>query len=64
MPIYEYRCEKCNSSFEKLVFAGEEGEVKCPECGNRDVKKVISACSFMGTPSMGSCASASPKGFS
>ena len=65
MPIYEYRCDKCNNSFEKLVFAGEEEDVKCPECGNRDVKRVISAFSFMGAGSgLGSCVSDSPKGFS
>ena len=63
MPIYEYRCKKCNNSFEKLVFAGEEEDVKCPECGNKDVEKVISAFSFMGD-SVGTCALSSPKGFS
>ena len=63
MPIYEYRCKKCNNSFEKLVFFFFLEEVKCPECGNKDVEKVISAFSFMGA-SMGTCAASSPKGFS
>ncbi len=64
MPIYEYRCKKCNNTFEKLVFAGEEDDVKCPECGNKDVEKVISAFSFMGTAGIGTCASNPSKGFS
>ncbi len=63
MPIYEYKCKKCNNSFEKLVFAGEEEEVKCPECGNKDVERVMSACSFMGS-SIGTCASGPTRGFS
>jgi putative FmdB family regulatory protein len=63
MPIYEYRCERCNATFEKLVFRGEENRVKCPECGSQSVKKLMSAASFMG-PSIGTCAADAPKGFS
>ncbi len=63
MPIYEYRCEPCNTSFEKLVFQGEESGVKCPECGNPDVVKLLSAFSFM-EAGIGTCASDAPKGFS
>ncbi|ACN17279.1 conserved hypothetical protein [Desulforapulum autotrophicum HRM2] len=63
MPIYEYRCERCNATFEKLIFKGEENRVKCPECGSKAVKKLMSAASFMG-PSIGTCAADAPKGFS
>ncbi|MEA1967507.1 MAG: zinc ribbon domain-containing protein [Thermodesulfobacteriota bacterium] len=63
MPIYEYKCNKCNNSFEKLIFAGEEENLKCPECGNKDITKKMSATSFMGS-SIGTCAANSPKGFS
>ena len=31
MPIYEYHCEKCDKSFEKIVFRGEEEQVRA--CG-------------------------------
>ncbi|SLM28601.1 conserved hypothetical protein [Desulfamplus magnetovallimortis] len=64
MPIFEYQCEKCGKQFEKLIFAGDDKEkIVCPECGSREVRKMISACSFMGA-SIGTCASGSPKGFS
>ncbi|MFH1153313.1 MAG: zinc ribbon domain-containing protein [Pseudomonadota bacterium] len=63
MPIYEYRCEKCSHVFEKLVFSGELETVRCPHCSSDQVKKLMSACSFMGT-SIGTCASGQPKGFS
>lgn len=63
MPIFEYRCEKCDHTFEKLVFSGDTETVRCPECGSEQVKKLISAFSFMGA-SIGTCASDAPKGFS
>jgi putative FmdB family regulatory protein len=45
MPIYEYKCGKCNKSFE--VFQGiTDGEVKtCKFCGG-PVDKLISLSSF------------------
>ena len=63
MPIFEYQCEKCQHQFEKLVFKGDENDVTCPECNNTQVKKLMSAVSFMGS-SIGTCAAGSPKGFS
>lgn len=44
MPIYEYKCEKCYESFEKLVKNSKE-KVVCPQCGSRP-KKLMSSGSF------------------
>jgi len=63
MPIFEYKCNQCKKEFEKLVFAGEENNISCPECKSLKVAKKMSATSFMGN-SMGKCATSSPKGFS
>jgi putative FmdB family regulatory protein len=63
MPIFEYNCNQCNKSFEKLIFKGEEDGIKCPECDSSDIKKQMSATSFMGS-SIGTCAADAPKGFS
>jgi len=63
MPIYEYHCATCDKSFEKLVFTGEEQDVRCPHCASQEVKKEMSATSFMGR-SIGTCAADAPKGFS
>jgi putative FmdB family regulatory protein len=63
MPIYEYKCNRCEKEFERLVFSGEETDVVCPDCQTRDVFKKMSASSFMGT-SIGTCAAGPPKGFS
>lgn len=43
MPIFEYKCPKCNIEFEKLVFGKDE--VTCPQCGS-EVEKMMSCCSF------------------
>ncbi|MBI5248652.1 MAG: zinc ribbon domain-containing protein [Desulfomonile tiedjei] len=43
MPIYEYRCGKCEVEFEKLVFGKDE--VLCPKCGGQ-VEKLMSSCTF------------------
>jgi putative FmdB family regulatory protein len=41
MPIYEYRCEPCDHSFETLIRGG--GDVAhCPRCGTIDVAKQFS----------------------
>jgi putative FmdB family regulatory protein len=63
MPIYEYRCGKCETVFEKLIFAGDKEDITCPQCDSREVIKIMSACSFMGA-SIGTCAADAPKGFS
>ena len=43
MPIYEYKCKKCNIKFEKLVgMVAQETELKCPKCGSNEVTQLIS----------------------
>lgn len=42
MPIYEYECKKCGSTFEELVF-GSETPV-CPKCGSPDTDRLLSRC--------------------
>jgi putative FmdB family regulatory protein len=45
MPIFEFHCDNCDKTFEKLVFGGDP-DVECPVCGQKDVKKLMSACAF------------------
>jgi putative FmdB family regulatory protein len=33
MPLYEYRCRKCDARFERLEKASEPTDRSCPECG-------------------------------
>ncbi len=37
MPLYEYTCQKCEHTFETLVF-GEEA-VECPECRSQQLER-------------------------
>ncbi|MFQ6100938.1 MAG: zinc ribbon domain-containing protein [Anaerolineae bacterium] len=41
MPVYEYRCRDCKTTFETLVRAGTV--VTCPHCGSSSLDKLISA---------------------
>lgn len=63
MPIYEYQCCSCSNTFEKLTFQGDRDTIECPCCGARDVKKLLSAGSFMSGGSS-ACSATAPKGFS
>jgi len=42
MPIYEFRCERCEARFEGLVPAGTDS-IPCPECGAERTARVLSA---------------------
>lgn len=47
MPIYEFKCLKCENFFE-LLFVGkqDQSEMKCPQCGSEDFERVLSTASF------------------
>lgn len=46
MPIYEYKCQNCNYSFEQLQKITDKPLHKCPECGKNHLKKLVSNTSF------------------
>jgi len=56
MPIYEFKCSKCEEFFELLVMGSkDEEELKCPKCGSQTFERVISTTNFkMGAASSGS----------
>jgi len=64
MPIYEYKCKECEHCFEKLVFAGDKESIECPECGTRQVDKLMSCSSFMDSGIGKACSSGTNSGFS
>lgn len=46
MPIYEFKCNRCGSTFEQLMFpSDEEDNVICTSCGERDTSRLMSAFS-------------------
>lgn len=47
MPIFEYRCSKCNEVFEILIVStNDEAEMKCSHCGSEDFERVMSTASY------------------
>jgi putative FmdB family regulatory protein len=62
MPIYEYVCEACEQSFEKLVRSStKQSDITCPSCESQDVRKKMSsfASKVAGGASISSSSSAS-----
>ncbi len=64
MPLYEYKCEKCDKSFEILQKSNNEKAV-CPNCGGTSLEKLFSVFASGSTssgnggipsPSPGGCA--------
>ena len=60
MPIYEFKCLKCDECFE-ILFAGTQdtAELKCTKCDSQDVERVLSSTNFSvsgGNGSTGACA--------
>jgi putative FmdB family regulatory protein len=41
MPIYEYRCEGCQTSFEALVKRSDP-QTECPQCGSHKLAREMS----------------------
>ncbi len=54
MPLYEFRCLKCNELFELLVMGGDDqGDMKCPRCASTAFERVMSTVSYNMTGSGG-----------
>lgn len=47
MPIYEFKCLKCNEYFEILVTrSDDEAEMACPKCRSEDFERILSTASY------------------
>jgi len=46
MPIYEYECQRCGDRVEIIQKVSEGPKRKCPSCGERGLKRLISAAAF------------------
>jgi putative FmdB family regulatory protein len=61
MPLYEYRCDRCDRVFEVLVRRPGDAEVTCSECGG-PVEKLLSRFAVSGGGEPASCPAAPPEG--
>ncbi len=46
MPIYEYQCKACGHELEVIQKISEEPLQFCPECGQPQLTKLVSAAGF------------------
>ncbi|GAB6037846.1 hypothetical protein JCM15519_24050 [Fundidesulfovibrio butyratiphilus] len=46
MPIYEYRCQECQQTFEEWQKDFTERQVPCPVCGGKS-ERIMSNTSFV-----------------
>mgnify|MGYP001547379544 FL=1 len=44
MPIYEYQCQDCGTTFEYLVMGKADPE--CSDCQSKKVCRLMSTCGF------------------
>jgi putative FmdB family regulatory protein len=52
MPIYEFKCNRCGSTFEQLVFSSDgEDNFICPSCGAGETCRLMSSFSCGSTGS-------------
>ena len=54
MPIYEYECKKCGKRYEHLLLSSDKtDDVRCPDCGASNSKRVLSVFAINSSPSFG-----------
>ncbi|NMB16488.1 MAG: zinc ribbon domain-containing protein [Firmicutes bacterium] len=46
MPLYEFQCQNCHHKFEELCRGSDTAKVKCPHCGEKNVKRLLSTFGF------------------
>ena len=49
MPMYEYRCKQCDTTFEVIQQIGEK-TASCPDCSSNETEKLLSAACTIGAP--------------
>ncbi len=59
MPIYEFKCSKCEEFFEVIVMASnDDNTIACPKCESMEFERVVSKTNF----AMGSSSTGQPAG--
>jgi putative FmdB family regulatory protein len=52
MPVYEYLCEDCERSFERLSSMAAADDAACPACGGSQTRRLLSVIGGLGNQSM------------
>jgi putative FmdB family regulatory protein len=51
MPIYEYRCKKCEKRFEEYLATSTTPAPPCPKCKSKSVERLLSKINTEWLPS-------------
>lgn len=54
MPIWEFKCQRCQHVFETLVRSHDHQQPTCPACGSEVLQKLVSGFSYRGRGGAGS----------
>jgi len=47
MPIYEFKCSKCEEFFEVIVMGSNDNDIVCcPKCESNEYERVVSKTNF------------------
>ena len=46
MPIYEFKCTKCEEFFEVIIMGSDDKEIGCPKCESTEFERVVSKTNF------------------
>lgn len=47
MPIYEFKCTKCEAFFEVIVMGSDDDrEINCPKCESEEFQRVVSTTNY------------------
>lgn len=61
MPLYEYICQTCGASFEKLTSVSRADNPQvCPNCASEETSRQLSSFAFSGGSAAPSMVSAPP----
>ena len=55
MPIYEFKCQKCQECTEILIMGAKDEQVKmvCKHCGSEDLERILSTTRYAVNPGNG-----------
>jgi len=62
MPFYEFRCQKCEHTFEELIRSSTPKPAACPKCGHAETARLLSPFSVGAASSSSSSAGLGPCG--
>jgi putative FmdB family regulatory protein len=48
MPIYEFKCLKCDEFFEVIIMSSDDDKaVACPKCKSTEFERIVSKTSLL-----------------